>query len=119
MEDNVEKTLAGYRDALRAKLVFGEPYEKNGVAIVPAASVVGGGGGGGGENPEGPGVSKGSGVGFGLAGRPAGAFVIRGDEVRWQPAIDVNRIIAGLFALATLRLLFGGRRKRRRQRTTR
>ncbi len=114
MEDRVEKTLAGYRDALTVKRVFGEPYQQNGVTIVPAATVVGGGGGGGGETPEESGVSRGSGVGFGLAGRPAGAFVIRGDQVRWQPAVDVNRIVAGFFVVAALRLLL---RRGRRDRT--
>ncbi len=107
-----EETIGGYRDALTVKRVFGEPYQKNGVTVIPAASVMGGGGGGEGENPEGSGVSRGSGTGFGLAARPAGAYVIRGDEVRWQPAIDVNRIMAGLFVFATLRLLLGRRRRR-------
>ena len=112
MDGTVEKTLAGYRDALTVKRVFGDAYEKDGVTIIPAATVVGGGGGGEGENPEGGASSRGAGVGFGLAGRPAGAFVIRGDDVCWQPAIDVNRIAAGFFAFAILRLLLGRRRKR-------
>jgi uncharacterized spore protein YtfJ len=109
---SLEETIAGYRDVLTVKRVFGEPFQKNGVTVIPAASVVGGGGGGQGENPEDSGVSRGSGTGFGLAARPAGAYVIRGDEVRWQPAIDVNRIMVGLFALVTLKLLLGRRRRR-------
>lgn len=40
------------------------------------------------------------GTGFGVIARPAGAYVIRGDQVRWQPAVDVNRIFAGALALA-------------------
>jgi uncharacterized spore protein YtfJ len=112
LKAGLEETVAGYRDALTVKRVFGEPYQKNGVTVIPAAAVVGGGGGGQGENPEGSSVSRGSGTGFGLAARPAGAYVIRGEDVKWQPAIDVNRIISGLFALAALKLLVGGRRKR-------
>ena len=38
--------------------------------------------------------------------RPAGAFVIRGEDVDWRPAIDVNRVILGgqLIAVAALLL---------------
>jgi hypothetical protein len=36
------------------------------------------------------------GGGFGATGRPVGAFVIRGNEVEWLPAIDVNRIVLGM-----------------------
>jgi hypothetical protein len=61
--------------------------------------VRGGGGGGGGEE---------GGAGFGLSAKPAGAYVIRGTEVTWKPAIDVNRIVIGsqivaIFALLALR----------------
>jgi uncharacterized spore protein YtfJ len=72
--------------------------------VIPAARVQGGAGGGGGEGPDGQG--RGNGVGFGVNARPAGAFVIRGDEVDWRPAIDVNRVILGgqLIAIAALLL---------------
>ena len=36
-----------------------------------------------------------AGGGFGLSATPAGAYVIRGGAVEWQPAIDVNRIVLG------------------------
>jgi uncharacterized spore protein YtfJ len=49
-------------DALTVKRVFGEPYEKDGVTIIPAARVQGGAGAGGGEDPQGQ--SKGSGSGL-------------------------------------------------------
>ena len=85
------------RDALTVKRVFGEPYERNGVAVIPAASVRGGAGGGSGEgtSPDGDGSGSGSGGGFGLTAKPAGAFVVTGNDVRWQPAINVNRIVLG------------------------
>lgn len=38
----------------------------------------------------------GSGAGFGVSGHPTGAFVIRGDQVSWVPAVDVNRLMFGL-----------------------
>ena len=91
------------RDTLSVKRVFGDPYEKNGVTVIPAARVQGGAGGGGGEGPEGQG--KGSGSGFGLNARPVGAFLIKGDEVTWRPAVDLNKVILGAQFVAVVALL--------------
>lgn len=96
--------------------VFGEPYEKNGVTAVAVAAVRGGAGGGGGEGPAGEG--KGSGGGFGMSARPVGMFLIRGDELSWRPAIDVNRVVLGsqivaIVALLTIRSIVRARAKSR------
>ena len=95
------ETISGARDAITVKRVYGEPYERNGVGVIPAAVVMGGGGGGGGEEPDG---QTGGGAGFGLRARPVGAYVIRGEEVYWESALDLNRAILGgqLLALAAL-----------------
>jgi uncharacterized spore protein YtfJ len=106
----VDELMKGHRDAITVKRVYGDPYEKDGVTVIPAAKVMGGGGGGEGEAPEGQG--KGTGSGFGIAARPAGAYVIRGDDVRWLPAVDANRVIAGVFGLAALALLVALRRSK-------
>jgi len=90
---DVQRTIEQAKDALTVRRVFGDPYEKNGVTVIPAARVQGGAGGGGGTGPEGEG--SGSGSGFGLNARPAGAYVIHGDEVDWRPAIDPNKIVIG------------------------
>ena len=113
----VQEVLTQARDAMTVKRVFGEPYEKNGVTVIPAARVQGGAGGGGGEGPEGQG--KGSGTGFGLSARPVGAYLIRGDEVTWRPAVDLNRIVLGgqivaIVALITIRAIVRARAKARR-----
>ena len=100
---DVEKTIEGAKDALTVKRVFGEPYVKNGVTVIPAAKVQGGAGGGGGEAPDGSG--KGSGSGFGVNARPAGVYVVKGDDVVWRPAVDVNKIILGAQVVAVLALL--------------
>jgi uncharacterized spore protein YtfJ len=99
---DVRQTIERARDAITVKRVYGDPYEKNRVTVIPAARVQGGAGGGGGEGPQRQG--SGSGGGFGLMAKPVGAFVIKGDDVVWRPAIDVNRIILGaqLVALAAL-----------------
>ena len=83
---NVDEMLQGARDTMSALRVYGDPIDRNGTLVIPAASVMGGGGGGGDTQNNGGG-------GFGVAARPAGAWVIRGDQVTWKPAIDVNRIV--------------------------
>lgn len=88
----LEEILAQARDTMTVKRVFGEPYERNGLMVIPVAAIAGGGGGGGGE----PGTENaGSGGGFGMSARPAGVYVLQGDDVRWVPAFDLNRVILG------------------------
>jgi uncharacterized spore protein YtfJ len=101
------------RGAMRASEVFGAPYEKDGVTIIPAAKISGGAGGGGDQqNPQA------GGVGFGVSSRPVGAFVIKGGDVSWRPAIDLNRVIlmsqlVAIVALMTARTIVKAFAKRR------
>jgi uncharacterized spore protein YtfJ len=103
---DVQETIAKARDAITVKRVYGAPYERDGVTVIPAAAVAGGAGGGTGEDGEGGAV--GSGGGFGLGARPVGAFVVQGGNVRWKSAFDATRIAqqaliaAGLLALLAL-----------------
>jgi uncharacterized spore protein YtfJ len=113
----VQEVLAQARDSMTVKRVFGEPYEKDGVTVIPAARVQGGAGAGGGEDPQGQG--KGSGSGFGVTARPVGAYVLREGELSWRPAVDVNRIILGgqadvIVALLTIRAIIKARAKAKR-----
>ena len=80
------KILDQVKDVVTGATVFGAPYEKDGVTVIPAAKVSGGGGGG-------QDAGEAGGAGVGLDARPAGAFVIKGSDVSWIPAIDVNRIV--------------------------
>jgi uncharacterized spore protein YtfJ len=110
------ETIAQARDALTVKRVFGDPYERNGSTVIPVAKVQGGAGGGGGEAADG----KGSGSGFALSARPAGVFVIKGDQVDFRPAVDVNRVILGaqvlvLTGLLVLRSVLKARERTRRK----
>ena len=100
------ETIERARDTMTVRRVFGEPVEKDGVTIVPAARVQGGAGGGGGEGPEGQGSGMGS--GFGVNARPVGAFVIKGEDVQWRPAVDVNKVIMGAQLVAIAALLLAG-----------
>jgi uncharacterized spore protein YtfJ len=107
------------REVLSVRRVFGDPIERDGLVVVPVAIVRGGAGGGSGEGQatsESPG-GTGGGAGWGASARPAGVYVISGGEVRWQPAVDVNRIVLGgqlvaIVALLTLRSIFKARRRR-------
>ena len=83
-------------DAMTVRRVFGEPYERDGVTVIPAAAVRGGGGSGSGkeEGRQEGGRQEGEGGGFGITARPAGAYVYKDGTVNWQPALDVNRIVA-------------------------
>ncbi|MEO8092732.1 MAG: spore germination protein GerW family protein [bacterium] len=106
------ETISVARDAISVKRVYGEPYERNGVVVIPAASVQGGGGGGGGDEGDG---RAGGGGGFGLRARPVGAYVVRGEQVSWEPAVDLSRMILGgqLLALAALLVVRSIARRRR------
>jgi uncharacterized spore protein YtfJ len=111
----VQDVIAQARDALTVKRVFGEPFEKGGVTVIPAARVQGGAGGGSGEDPQSQG--KGSGSGFAMTARPVGAFIIREGELSWRPAVDVNRIVLGgqvvvVVALLTVRAIIKAKAKR-------
>ena len=113
----VQDMIDQARDTLTVKRVFGEPYEKDGVTVIPAARVQGGAGGGSGEDPNSQG--RGSGSGFGVTARPVGAFIIRDGDLNWRPAVDVNRIILGgqvvvVVALLTVRAIIKARSKARR-----
>lgn len=102
--------MEGVRDAITVRRVFGDPIEKGGATLIPAAAVMGGAGGGEG----GEGQAQGAGTGFGVRARPVGAYVMREGEISWQPAFDVARVaMAGIAfaALATI-LVTGVLRKR-------
>lgn len=101
---NAQELLAQAQDVMTVKKVFGEPHEKDGVTIIPAAAIGGGGGGGSGNSGERQGGS-GSGAGFGLRARPVGAYAIKEGRVSWHPAVDVNRVILGAQVVAVIALL--------------
>ena len=99
----IAELLEKSRDQMSAKLVFGEPVEREGVVMVPAARVRGGAGGGASNEPQ-----AGTGGGFGVTATPAGAFVFGNGKVRWRPAVNPNAIIlGGQIVAATAVLVIG------------
>ncbi len=102
----LQEFISGARDVISVKRVYGEPYEKNGLTVIPAATVRGGGGGGTGESEEG---DSGGGGGFGLMARPAGAWIVEDGNATWKPAVDVNRIVLGGQVIALTAILVTGR----------
>jgi uncharacterized spore protein YtfJ len=98
---NVTEMLSDAREAMTVKRVYGDPIEREGLTIVPAADVRGGGGGGSDAENNGGG-------GFGLTARPVGVYVVKDGQVEWEPAVDASRIavmglITGIVALLVLR----------------
>lgn len=111
----LDELMTNARDALTVRRVYGDPFEKNGVTIIPAAAVKGGGGIGEGESSET--TPGGAGGGFGMAARPVGAYQIKGEDVSWIPAADTTRVIIaaeilGVVALLVLRSILRSRRRR-------
>jgi uncharacterized spore protein YtfJ len=88
----LSEQVATVREAMTVSRVFGQAYERDGVTVIPVAVVRGGGGGGAGKKAETG--EEGEGGGFGLIARPAGVYVIKDGAVSWQPAVDVDRIVA-------------------------
>jgi len=113
--------LDAVRDVMTVRQVYGDPYDKDGVTVIPVAEVRGGGGGGGGgdggngADSNGAGQGSGTGVGFGVKARPTGVFAVKDGNVTWVPAVDVTRIVVGgqVVALAALFLLRSALRRRR------
>lgn len=108
---NVLETISQTREALTVRRVYGDPYQEDGVTLIPAANVTGGAGGGGDTQGNGGG-------GFGLSARPAGAWVIRDGDASWRPAIDLNRTIfmgqlVAIVMFLSLRSIFTSWAKRR------
>jgi uncharacterized spore protein YtfJ len=111
--------IKGVRETWSVRQVFGEPVERDGVTVIPAATLIGGGGGGGGQGPRQPSNEgddaeaqgqSGLGLGFGGLMWPAGAFEIRDDRVTWRPAIDVTRVLMMVLVLAIAVVRARGRR---------
>jgi uncharacterized spore protein YtfJ len=102
---NASEILEQARDTLTVRRVFGEPIERDGVVVVPVATVRGTAGAGSGEGGTGEQTGSGGGGGWGLSARPAGVFVIHDGDVRWQPALDLNRVIVGGQIVAIIGLL--------------
>jgi uncharacterized spore protein YtfJ len=105
------QTVRDVVDSVAVGRVFGTPITHDGLTVIPVAKVGGGGGGGGGNAPTEEGaVASGTGGGVGIAAKPMGVFVIKDGDVRWRPAVDLNKIVIGgqivaLVALLTIRAI--------------
>jgi hypothetical protein len=122
---DVGNLLLKASDNLSVRRAFGAAYEKDDMLIIPVAIVGGGGGGGTGRSrPRDPAAGPGrppeeepagddpaaqdpgrvdAGMGFGGVVLPAGAYVVKGGQVRWVPAVDVTIVV--LASLSLVRVL--------------
>jgi hypothetical protein len=79
------QTITQIAENFTASRVYAEPYQHQGVTVIPAAEIRGGGGvGGQGEH---------TGGGVGLRARPVGAYVLKDGAVEWKPAFDLSRVV--------------------------
>jgi uncharacterized spore protein YtfJ len=107
------------KDSATVKRVFGDPVQHGDILVIPVARIAHGGGGGSGEGRRTEGeTGSGSGGGYGVGATPVGVFVVKNGDVRWHPAVDVNRIvlggqIVGIVLLLTLRAIFKRSRHKR------
>lgn len=112
-------------DALHVRRAFGEPVRQGDVTLIPVAKLLGGSGSGYGIGEMGGQVSgggkgaessgSGGGGAFGIRVKPMGVYVVEGSTVRWQPALDLNRIILGGQIVGAFALLVLDRAVRRRR----
>ena len=128
---DVGKLLEQVSDQVSVRRAFGAAYEKDGLLIIPVAIVAGGGGGGmarpgranpalrGSTPPEGADAapqdpaSMDSGGGFGGVVLPIGVYVVKGDQVRWVPAVDVTVVLLASLGLVRILTRSWTRRQRR------
>jgi uncharacterized spore protein YtfJ len=128
-------------DSSSVRRVFGDPIEKDGVLVIPVATIRGAWGGGEGDMAAGgrpagerpgtegepraegerpdakPNATAWGGGGAWSAG-PAGAYVVKNGDVTWVPAMDANRtamlgMLTGIVSLLVLRSIVRTVAKRR------
>jgi uncharacterized spore protein YtfJ len=135
---DAENLLAKAADSISVRRAFGTAYEKDGMLVIPVAMVAGGGGAGtasprrrnssarpgspAGESamtddaiPQDSGRMD-AGGGFGGLVLPSGVYVVKGDEVRWVPAVDVTIVVLASLSLARVLARAWARRRGRRGR---
>jgi hypothetical protein len=119
---DVGDLLVKASDNIWVRRAFGAAYEKDGMLVIPVAMVAGGGGAGTARTQRGgPAAGPDSvpeegavahdatpqdsgrvdaGGGFGGLVLPAGVYVVKGDQVRWVPAVNVTIIVLASLSLA-------------------
>ncbi len=139
---DLKDLLAKASEHLSVSRAFGAAYEKDGSLIIPVAFVAGGGGGGGTDDLTSPQGHRhldpddedelddedefdpieaernqtpvgGSGGGFGGVVMPVGVYVVKDDQVRWVPALNMTFI--AIAALGLVRVLVRSSSKRHRR----
>src|SRR3954447_4179713 len=113
---NFSDLMSRVRNSSSGGLAFGPMHEWGDVLIIPVA-IVGGGGGGGEAGPteasgDDAAVPPSVGGGWGGVTWPLGVYVVKGERVRWVPAVDATRIALAALGIAKVALMIRSRRNR-------
>ncbi len=109
----LEDIMDTYLSSADVDAVYGEPYEKDGQVIIPAAEIVAGFGFGIGsgygkkQGSDDTGSGSGGGGGGQIFSRPVAVIIASSEGVRVEPVVDITKIAlagltAGAFMLGTL-----------------
>ncbi len=126
LDEQMKQIMDKVQSSANAKAVFGEPYEKDGVTIIPVAKVFFSGGAGEGwgkmkmwgknnetansdtgekPNPDEPGKSMGRGFGGMVKSLPIGYIKIKGGEAVFVETMDKTKLIIGGMVLGGIALI--------------
>jgi len=86
---------------VNAKLIYGEPVDRDGVTVIPVAKACYGFGGGGGKKEK----EEGSGGGGGALLTPVGYIEIKNGETRFRSSLDLVALVPVVLTAAPLMLL--------------
>lgn len=112
---DLEAITGTISDAAGVRTVFGDPYEVDGLTVIPVARLGGGGGAGEGHG-NGDDEGGGSGGGFGFGTTPVGVYVVKDGAVSFVPAEDRIAMISKAATVAVVALFAWSRVAKARQR---
>ncbi|MFW6201106.1 MAG: spore germination protein GerW family protein [Gemmatimonadota bacterium] len=100
-EDTIAELAERIGRTARAKAVFGDPIERDGVTVIPVARARWGFGDGGGAGERGEGAGGGGGGG-GVMLRPVGFIEVRKGKARYRPIVSTAALAASVAAAGVL-----------------
>jgi len=117
LQQFVQSILDRLQSTASIKTVYGDPIEARGKTIIPVAKVVYGFGAGSGKGKKIESQEDehaGTGIGGGIAVKPAGVLEITQEGTRFIPISQTGKIVGVLLVGLLLGVILAGRRSRRK-----